>query len=103
MRCATCGKPAKDIYPLTGAPLCALHLGALQRANVTLGEDIETLIKHLALGYLPEMRSQDVLMLRRIVDQDSDPDERIEMRLHLTARRIAAHIALEERDAVYAA
>ena len=100
MRCVSCGNPATELYPLTGAAMCKRHADAIRLQVVRLVEDTETIVKHLAAGYLPEMRGHDEAMLRRIVDQEIDETERVEMRLHLTARKIAAHTALEERHAL---
>lgn len=97
MNCASCGEQATEIYPLTGAPMCPRHAGALRRSVITLIEDAETIVKHLSASYLPEMRGHDLAMLRRIVDQEIPDEERVEVRLHMTARKIAAHTALEER------
>lgn len=99
MRCASCGNEAKEIYPLTNTPLCWRHAGALRKAVVMLVEDTETIVKHLAAGYVPEMRQHDEGMLRRIADQEIDETERVEIRLHLTARKIAAHAVLSESHA----
>lgn len=103
VRCTSCGKPATGIYELTGAPLCGRHMASLRRNIVTLIEDTDQIVKRLAQGYLPEMREHDESMLRRITDQEIDVSERVELRMHLTARKIAAHVALDEKHALVVA
>jgi hypothetical protein len=96
MACVSCGKPAAEINPLTNAPMCKRHADAVRLQVTRLAEDAESIVKTLAAGFLPEMRQHDLGMLRRIMEQEIDETERIDMRLYLTARKIAAHTALEE-------
>jgi len=103
VRCSSCGNPATEIYTVTGTPLCYRHMGAIRRNTVALIEDTDLIIKRLAASYLPEMREQDEGVLRRISDQEIDPAERVELRLHLVARKVAAHAALGERTAMVVA
>jgi hypothetical protein len=103
MRCAKCDRTATHIYPLTGAAVCGNHAAALRNAAVTLIENAEQIVARLAASYLPEMREHDLGMLARIVDQVIPDDERVDIRIHLAARKAAAHVALEERRALIVA
>lgn len=102
-RCEKCHREAVTIYPLTGIQVCRRHASDLRRAAITLMDNAEEMVTRMAAGYLPEMRDHDLSMLRRIVEQEIGDDDRVDVRIHLLARKAAAHVAMEERCSVVVA
>lgn len=103
MRCAKCEREATRTHPQTGAALCGRHGKVFTDAVNILMTNADQMVTHLAAGYLPEMRSHDASVLQRVMDTIVSDDDRFELKLHLAARKVAAHIVLEERSATIVA